>query len=787
MDSHQQLVPAGVMGELVVAGDGLARGYTDSKLDVDRFVPITIDGKAMRAYRTGDRARYRPKDGQIEFFGRLDRQIKIRGHRVEIDEVEHAMLGHNLIHDAAVVVCEQEGKELEMVGFVVTRGGNSVSNGTAEHIGDREGQFAAEPEKQIRSWLQTLLPHYMVPARIVVLDQMPVNANGKVDRQDLARRGQTVPRNAVATITYVAPRNEIEISLCEEFAEVLAIETEIGITDNFFDLGGHSLMATKLAARISRRLDARISVKDIFDQPRIVDLAASIRKGSTPHRPIPAATYSGPTEQSFAQGRLWFLDQLNVGATWYLMPLAVRMRGPLNVEALTIAITALEQRHETLRTIFTEQEGIGMQIVQPGFIKDLKVIDISTEPAGSHVQLLQQEQTTPFDLTSEPGWRVLLIRLRNDDYILSIVMHHIVSDGWSIDILCQELGRFYAAALLSQDPLLGAASSLPIQYRDFSLWQKQAEQAAEHRKQLEYWTQQLIDSSPAEFLADRPRPAVPSGQAGIVSLAIEGPVYESLRAFCRSNQITAFTVLLAAFRAAHYRLTGAEDGNIGTPIANRNRPELENMIGFFVNTQCIRTSIESDDTFEMLVQQVRSATTAAFAAQDVPFEQIVSALLPGSRDTSRNPLVQLIFALHSQQNLGRIQLEGLELAEEPLPTALSTRFDVEFHLFQEAKRLSGSVVYATDLFEPETIQGIVAVFQEILQHGLAQPQTPIATFPLTHGLVGLKGLLEIERTDYPQSSSVIDVFTEQVAINSDAIAVTDSSSELTYRSARPAI
>lgn len=306
------------------------------------------------------------------------------------------------------------------------------------------------------------------------------------------------------------------------------------------------------------------------------------------------------------------------------------------------------------------------------------------------------------------------------------------------------------------------------------------EQGVEHQRQLEYWKTQLADSTPAELLTDRPRPSILSGGADVVELAIEGSVYERLQAFCRTNQATPFTVLLAAFRAAHYRLTGAGDATIGTPIANRNRPELENMIGFFVNTQCMRIAVGDDDTFDGLARQVRSIATAAFAYQDVPFERIVSALVPGSRDTSRNPLVQLMFAFHSQRDLGKMQLEGL--AAEPVPGPVTTRFDVEFHLFQMAGSLNGRVLYSTDLFEPDTIHGVVAVFQEVLRRGLERPQTPISALPLTDGLAELRsmGLLDIEKTDYPRESSVVDVFREQVAANPDATAVTDSSSRLTY-------
>ncbi|KAH9883144.1 hypothetical protein J1614_000055, partial [Plenodomus biglobosus] len=482
---------------------------------------------------------------------------------------------------------------------------------------------------------------------------------------------------------------------------------------------------------------------------------------------------------SFAQGRLWFMEQVNLGSRWYIMPLAVRLRGPLHVDALAAALLALEQRHEMLRTIFKEQDGVGVQIVQPGCAKNLRVVDVTGAQNGGYIERLRQEQTTTFDLASEPAWRVCLLKLGEDDHILSIVMHHIISDGWSVDVLGQELGQLYAAGLRGLDPL-SQVRLLPVQYRDFAVWQKQADQVAEHQRQLEYWTKQLEDSSPAELITDFPRPAILSGEAGVVPIVIEGPLYDSLRAFCRTRQVTPFTVLLATFRATHHRLTGAEDATIGTPIANRNRPELEGLIGFFVNTQCMRITVSGTDTFDELVHQVRSTTAAAFANQDVPFERIVSALLPGSNDTSRNPLAQLMFAVHSQQDLGKIQLEGL--VSERVPVVMSTRFDVEFHLFQEVGRLTGMVLSAKDLFEPETIRSMVSVFYEILRRGLEQPQTPIATMPLTDGLADLrsKGLLEVEKTNYPRESSVVDVFQEQVAASPDAIAVTDATSQLTY-------
>ncbi|CCF35240.1 aureobasidin A1 biosynthesis complex [Colletotrichum higginsianum] len=660
-----------------------------------------------------------------------------------------------------------------------------------EHLGRLSNLLANSPlqrhqsrrlETQVRDHLQTILPPYMVPVQIVVMDRLPLNANGKIDRRELARKARAAPRTKalLAATERVEPRNEVEAALCDEFSAVLGVD--VGITDNFFDLGGHSLMATRLAARLSRRLNTQISVKDVFDNARIVDLAASIRQGSSRHNAIRALPYTGPVEQSFAQGRLWFLDQLDLGASWYIMPLAVRLRGPLDVEALASAFRALELRHETLRTTFEEQDGIGVQVVHPYDPKDpLRIIHV--QDGGSHLdEALRKEQSLPFDLSTEPGWRPALLRVGDgdQDHVLSIVMHHIIYDGWSLEILQRELASFYASAARGQDPL-AHVPTLAIQYRDFAAWQRQEEQIAEHERQLSYWRQQLEGSQPASLFCDRPRPAALSGDAGIESVVVEGPTYENLQAYCRARQATPFIVLLAAFRAAHYRLTGMEDATVGTPIANRNRSELEDLVGFFVNTQCMRITIdEADETFESLVQQVRATVNTSFENQDVPFERIVSALQPGSRDTSRNPLVQLMFAVHSQQGLGGIQLE--DVSSERLPNATTTRFDVEFHLFQEKGRLTGSIVYATDLFAPASIRGVVSVFQEVLRRTLDDPKAVLSSLPLTDGLAELhsKGLLSIPRSPYPRDASVADVFRELALSQPDAPAVVDASSTLSY-------
>ncbi|PSK46149.1 Nonribosomal peptide synthetase 2 [Elsinoe australis] len=783
MDKWQQVLPVGTMGELVVAGDGLARGYTDPSLEKGRFVQIIVKGQAIRAYRTGDHVRYR-RDGQLEFFGRTDSQVKIRGNRVELADVEQAILGHGAVLDAAVITANIQGQDsLDLVGFFTTNSlaviSDENSNGSVSNLEPiMAGTKAADLERDVRNRLQTRLSPYMVPTLIVALHRLPLNANSKVDRQELARIAGSLSQRDESR-TRVAPRNGMEILLAEDFTEILGMK--VGVTDNFFDLGGHSLMAMKLAARVSRRTNAYISVKDIFDQPTIESLAEIIQQGSTMYTPIQPASHSGPVELSFAQGRLWFLDQLNKGASWYLMPLAMRLRGSLDVEALTTALQAIESRHEVLRTVFPEWDGVGVQVLQPERPRDrqLQVIEIVSDEQTEVDRALREQQTTPFILESEAGWRVALIKVGEKEYILSIVMHHIVSDGWSVDVLRQELGQFYALALANLDPL-SQIEPLPIQYRDFAIWQRQSEQIAEHERQLEYWMSQLADSIPAEFLSDYPRPQILSGAAEYVNLAVDGPLYHELQAFCGRHQVTPFVILLAAMRMTHYRFTGAEDVVIGTPIANRNRPELEKLIGFFVNTQCIRINVTDDDSLETLVRQARSTASAAFENQDVPFERIVSALMPGgSRDASRNPLAQIMFAVHGQRNLGRIDLAGLD--GELLGAPASTRFDLEVHLFQDEDRFAGHVLYSTDLFARETIDSITSTFREVLRQGLAQPLAPVATLPVMSQSAPLvpRSIIS-DQTDYPRDLSVVDVFLKQVTAHPEAIAVKDSSSQLTY-------
>ncbi|KAI0867493.1 hypothetical protein GGS24DRAFT_507771 [Hypoxylon argillaceum] len=786
-NEFSRLAPIGGIGELVVESPGIARGYIVAPphasasfiSNVPTWYPSRQLPDGVKFYRTGDLVSYR-SDGSVAYLGRGDSQVKIRGQRVETGEVEAGLREQLPSHTIPVVEAVKRtgpsGSTL-LIAFLIesSKGGED----TDPRILD------SSVAQGIHAKLQQILPQYSIPSYYILMHSLPQTVTGKVDRRRLRstasnlldRLVHNVAAQSTARLGSSATSKEDKLRDLWLRGLDLDSDTDSGRA-NFFELGGNSITATRMV-NMAKLAGITLRVIDIFENPTLDGLIAAICPSSSGYNPIPAATYDGLVELSFAQGRLWFLEQLKSQASWYLIPYGVRMRGTLRIDELTTALLALEQRHETLRTTFEEQDGVGMQVVHASCMKELKVIDMSGDKNGDYLESLHREQTTPFNLASEAGWRVSLIRLGEDDHILSVVMHHIISDGWSIDILRRELGQFYAAALRGHDPL-AEMKPLPISYRDFAVWQKQGKQVAEHQRQLEYWTKQLADSSPAELLTDLPRPTLLSGHAGLVPVTIEGELYEKLLKFCKAHNVTSFAVLLAAFRATHHRLTGAEDATIGAPIANRNRPELENIIGFFVNTQCMRITVESSDTFESIVRQVRSTVAAAFEHQDVPFDRIVSALLPGSRSTSRNPLVQLVFAMHSQQDLGKFELEGLE--GESLVNAVTTRFDLEFHLFQEAGKLSGHIIFAADLFNLKTVQNLVDVFNMILHRGLDQPQIPIVALPLTDGLAGLRtmGLLEIEKAEYPKESSIIDVFHQQVVARPQALAVTDSSSRLTY-------
>jgi hypothetical protein len=535
--------------------------------------------------------------------------------------------------DGAAVVESRDGHENALVAIIALQcdeGGKMVE--------------ISSIIANVRRFLRARLPVYMLPARIYTLRQLPMTASGKLDRRQLVEMAKIAERTSDEGSE---PNYMIESVLCDEIGQILGLK--VGIKDDFFNLGGHSITAMRLTARLRQRLNVHVSVKNVFDHPMLRDLANTLyglgeHMNEIPHLP--------PTERvklSFAQGRLWFLHQLDSVGSGEIILFAVRMSGQLHVDPLNRAFEALQIRHEALRTVFVQEghDEVYQVIRPPCELQSLKIVELEGE--GQLSSALQNVQR-PLDLSRQPAWRASLFQLAPGDAVFSIVMHHIICDGWSIDIFCRELMLFYAAAC--QNTL--DATPLPTQYHHFTAWQQHATQAAIHEKQLEYWKAQLKDSNPAEFLCDYPRPQIPSYKAEAVEFFIhrDSGTYSMLQEICRAQRVTPFLVLLAAFRASHFRFTGSTDATIGTPVANRSFPELHDIIGLFVNIQCARIPVEEQTSFGALLRNLKNIVATAVANQDVPFERIVSVTQPGSRARA-NP-VRTSYAVRPRTNSSTI-------------------------------------------------------------------------------------------------------------------------------------
>ena len=795
-NDHERLLPIGAVGEILIEGPALGREYID---EPEKTAASFIEAPAWRAsfgqnnhskrlYKTGDLARYK-KDGSVELIGRKDNQVKLRGQRIELGEIEHQVrqTKSGVKEAVAELIRPRDSVDDLLACFIVLD--DNPDNEMNEN--DENTKYKTNTQKvvqQVQEKLDQFLPQYMVPSAFIRVPQLPLTWSGKIDRRKMREIGASFStQQLLAELRTQSqgpkrqPVTAIEQALQQLWAQVLGIDTDtIGLDDSFFRLGGDSIAAMKLVAE-ARRLGMQLTIADVFRSPKLCQLTI-VATTSVTDSPttIPRVHHVGPASQSFAQGRLWFLEELYPGLNWYSMPFMVRMKGPLQLEALNSALLAIESRHETLRTTFDTINGVGSQVVRPFCSKNISIIELLAGDEQRLTDVLQRDQATPFNLRLEPGWRATIYRIGKYEHVLSIVIHHIISDGWSLDVLKRELAVLYAAAVRGEN-LVSQLSPLPVQYRDFSIWQRMPEQMQGYQKQLDYWVAELRSSRPAEFLCDKPRPATLSGKAGTHQLRIDGLLYKRLQRFCRAYEVTPFVVLLAAFRAAHYRLTGQDDATIGAPNANRDRWELRDIIGFFVNMQCIRIKVEEDTSFRELVQQVYSTVAASLANQDVPFESIVSTL-QRDRDISRNPLAQVAFAVHAQKDLGKFTLDGLETDVIELFT--TSRFDLEFHFFQEQSGLQGYIYFSEDLFAPETISCLAFVFESLLDQCLAEPGTKIASARLmtdkAYAQLNQMELLQVEDKIYSQESSIVDVFREQVAAWPAKVAVKDTSAEMTY-------
>ncbi|WP_157722062.1 non-ribosomal peptide synthase/polyketide synthase [Tumebacillus avium] len=706
-DPQQQAAPLGVPGELLIGGYGVSRGYfLLESLTQEKFV----DKDGLRWYRTGDLVRY-TADGTIEFLGRLDNQVKIRGFRIELGEIETAL---NSVEDVqeAVVIATAAGGEKRLIAYVVAEEAQTLT------------------VSALRTALQERLPEYMIPSAFVMLDQLPLNPNGKVDRRALPAPDASLWETA----SDAAARTPLEEMVAGIWAEVLG-RPQVGIYENFFEAGGHSLLVTQVVSRINEVFGLDLQLRALFEAPTVAELAEHVQTLQQASHgmavtPIEIISRDGDLPLSFAQHRLWVLDQLNPGTTVYNMPFAVRLVGSLNIAALERTLTEIVRRHEALRTTFDNNNGEALQKIAAPYAVSLPVLDWSGEEASAREaaakRYVEQEALTPFDLSQGPLLRSSLLKLNDEEHVLVLNLHHIVSDGWSMGVFLQEVAALYGAFHADQPAPL---AELPVQYADFAAWQRGWLQGDVYDKQLSYWKEQLSGELPVlQLPADHPRPPVQTYRGAIVQFQVEGETVKHLQQLSRRAGSTMFMTLLAAYQVLLMRYSGQEDITVGTPIAGRNRKETEHLIGFFVNTLVLRTDLSGDPTFEELLSRVRETALGAYAHQDLPFEKLVVELQP-ERDASRSPLFQTMFNLQPHTAGHSATLPGLEL--RPLDFEHGTvKFDLELSMEDWGDTLVGRFNFNCDLFERATIERMTLHFQTLLGALAVKPALPVAQVPL---------------------------------------------------------
>ena len=700
------LQPAEATGELYIGGVGLAREYLDrEELTRERFVPdpfSRIPGE--RLYRTGDRVRRRA-DGELEFLGRADHQVKLRGYRIELGEIEASLASHSSVHTSVVVAREDVPTEKRLVAYVVARDGAEVDAST------------------LREHLKARLPEYMVPSSFVFLNTLPVTPNGKVDRKALP-----LPEPRMDSAEYVAPAPGVEQQLAHVWADVLRLP-RVGATDNFFELGGHSLLATQLVSRICKVLGMQVPLRALFEAPTVQTLARKLERNPRALEDGDAPTLAriardSPLPLSFAQQRLWFLDQLEPNSSAYNMPAALRLRGELDAEALRRALQELVRRHESLRTRFVTSERGADQVIDPPSHWQLPTCDLTsmaeTEREAEIHRLAEVEAAVPFSLVNGPLFRTALLKLGAMEHVLLATMHHIVSDGWSLGVMIREISSLYAAFRARRPSPL---SEPAIQYADFAVWQRAFLQGERLAAQVRYWKQTLSDVPPLALPMDRPCPSIQSTRGGAVPVRLRPELTAALHELSRKHGATLFMTLLTAFEVFLRRYSGQDDFAVGTFIANRTRAELDPLVGFFVNTLAIRATFTDNPTFSESIATVRAATLGAYAHQDIPFERIIEELgLP--RRLGRSPVFQAMFALQNAP-IGELSLPGLTLC--PIGTKLTTsQFDLTLSLGEVDGQISGNFAYCSDLFDRDTVVRMANNFAILVEDAVSAPHARIS-------------------------------------------------------------
>jgi hypothetical protein len=715
LDEGLRPVPAGMPGELYVAGGGLARGYLNRPgLTAQRFVANPFGEPGSRMYRTGDVVCW-TADGELAFVGRADEQVKIRGFRVEPGEIETLLRKHPDVGEAVVIAREtlsegQSGSGLKrLVAYVVPTGD------------------ATPIPSELRAMVAGSLPDYMVPSAFVVLDSLPLSPNGKLDRRALPEPGDVTPRRGS-----VAPRTSNERIVTQIWAELLGME-QIGVEDDFFELGGDSILSFRALSRIRAAFGVGLSARAVFDArtvARLVELLPAALPANQDEgiRPV---SRERPLPLSPGQQRLWFLDDLSSGGTEYNTGVGLRLSGTLDLDALQAALDALVSRHESLRTTFITVDGHGMQVVAAGGDMPLRAVDLSTVDSAQRdtavQQALAEELSCPFDLRRGPLTRAVLVRLAEDDHVLMLSQHHIITDGWSVAVLVDEFTKLYAAAVRRVPATL---AELSIQYLDFAGWQRERLSRPALEEHLGYWRRKLVDLRVLELSTDRPRPHLRTTSGAVYRRDLPADLVDGLARVGQQEDATLFMTLVAAVQLLLSRHTHQQDVAIGTATSGRNRTELENLVGFFVNTVVLRSEVASVRTFNEFLAEVRETVLEAFSHDEVPFDRLVEELQP-ERDPSRTPLVQAMVVL--QNAIVRSQeIDGLRITEHALPRT-SARFDLVVEFLPRDGWLNLAIEYNTDLFDASTIERMARQLHTLLAGIATNPDQPLAELPPVAG------------------------------------------------------
>jgi amino acid adenylation domain-containing protein len=718
LDEDLQLVSAGTPGELHIGGIGLARGYLNHPdLTQEKFIPNPYSQQPeARLYKTGDLVRYL-SDGNLEFLGRIDHQVKIRGFRIELGEIEAILEQHPALQESLVMAYGDVGDDKRLVAYVV---------GKREQIPN---------PSELRRYLQDKLPEYMVPAAFVFLDALPLNPNGKVDRHALPAPDAS---SFAISSNFVAPRTPTETVLVTIWQQVLRLE-QVGINDNFFEAGGNSLLATQIISRCRQAFAIELPLHLLFEKPTIASFAAAIielqsdSNGVLKNQIIPQLTNRQSAPLSFAQQRMWFVSQLEPNSTAYLVPIAKRLQGKLNVEILQQSLDAIASHHEVIRTNFiTSADGSPIQVIREPRSVEMKVINLRQQQGDREEQvqrLLNQETQRPFNLASDLMLRATLIQIDEQDHVLLLVMHHIASDGWSTGILWQQLATLYQAFLknkLNNQPF--PLAKLPIQYAEFAAWQRQWLSGQVLDTQLNYWKAQLAGTLPLlELPTDKPRSAVQNYQGESQHLIVSKHLTKALKALSQGSDSTLFMTLLTAFNTLLYRYTEQEDIIIGTPIAGRNQTDTEEMVGCFINTLALRTNLGGNPSFLELLQRVRQVAMEAYTHQDMPFEKLVEELQP-ERNLSRSPVFDVLFNFintpTTNWEISGLSVNSLQLSEP------ESKFSMTLYVEENFGELNLQLVYQRSLFSAARMSRLLNQYQYLLEQIVLNPDNPISLYSL---------------------------------------------------------